>query len=325
MMFFAMRFDLRNPDIGGITMAERYQTALEMAEWADRLGCVNITVSEHHTSPDGYLPSPIPMLAAMAARTTNVRFMIAALIAPFYNQIRLAEDLITLDILSQGRVDVVVAGGYVHEEFAMYDVPMSDRGKIVTETIATLRAAFAGEPFEYRGRTVHITPAPFRPGGPGLSLGGSTEVAARRAARLELGFIPSMPEIYEFYRDEVQALGRPDPGPTMMSPNVLIALAEDPEAGWEEMSPYFMHETNAYGAWIAQDNLAAPYSIVTDTEALRASGQYRVITPEQLIEEAKAAPFPFVMFHPMCGGMPPELAWKSLKLFEEKVLPAFAD
>ena len=43
---------------------------------------VDITVSEHHGSPDGYLPSPVPMLAAMAARTTNVRFMIAALIAP---------------------------------------------------------------------------------------------------------------------------------------------------------------------------------------------------------------------------------------------------
>jgi len=104
-------------------MAERYQTALEIAEWADKLGCVNITACEHHTSPDGYMPSPIPMLAAMAARTKNVRFMIAALIAPFYDQIRLAEDLIALDIISQGRVDVVIAGGYVHEAFTLSDVP----------------------------------------------------------------------------------------------------------------------------------------------------------------------------------------------------------
>src|SRR4051794_15613083 len=120
-MLFGMRFDFRNPAIAGTTMADRYAAALAMAEWADTLGCVNIAVSEHHGSPDGYLPSPIPMLAAMAARTQNVRFMIAALIAPFHDPLRLAEDMSVLDNLSRGRVDLIVAGGYVHEEFAMFD------------------------------------------------------------------------------------------------------------------------------------------------------------------------------------------------------------
>ncbi|MGH1551546.1 LLM class flavin-dependent oxidoreductase [Streptomyces sp. L7] len=49
-----------------------------LAEWADGLGCTRITVSEHHGSPDGYLPSPVQMLAAMAARTEQVRFLVAA-------------------------------------------------------------------------------------------------------------------------------------------------------------------------------------------------------------------------------------------------------
>jgi hypothetical protein len=69
-MLFALRFDLRNPEVAGTTMADRYAAALDIAEWADRLGCVNITVSEHHGSPDGYLPSPIPMLAARRVRRT---------------------------------------------------------------------------------------------------------------------------------------------------------------------------------------------------------------------------------------------------------------
>ena len=81
---FGLRFDFRNPDFAGTTVAERYSAALEIADWADRLGCLTIVVSEHHGSPDGYLPSPLPMVAAMAARTTNVRVVIAALIAPFY-------------------------------------------------------------------------------------------------------------------------------------------------------------------------------------------------------------------------------------------------
>jgi alkanesulfonate monooxygenase SsuD/methylene tetrahydromethanopterin reductase-like flavin-dependent oxidoreductase (luciferase family) len=264
------------------------------------------------------------MVAAMAARTTNVRFMVAALIAPFYEPLRLAEDMVVLDHLSKGRVDLIVAGGYVREEFAMYGVPMNERGTRVREVVSTLKAAFSGEPFEFRGRTVHVTPAPFRQGGPSISLGGSSEPAARRAARIADGFIPSVPEVWEFYRDEVIKLGRPDPGPSPIGENRTVALAEDPDRGWEEMAPFFLHETNAYGEWQAQDDVASPYRVVEGVDALRESGQYAVLTPDEYVVELRAAPFPFAFFHPLCGGMPIELAWSSLRLFEHEVLPAFA-
>jgi alkanesulfonate monooxygenase SsuD/methylene tetrahydromethanopterin reductase-like flavin-dependent oxidoreductase (luciferase family) len=322
-MYFGLRFDFRNPVLAGTTMADRYATALEMAEWADRLGCMTIALSEHHGSPDGYLPSPIPMLAAMAARTTNVRFLIAALIAPFHDPLHLAEDMVVLDNLSEGRVDIIVAGGYVREEFAMFDVPMNERGKRVTETVATLKGAFSGQPFDYRGRTVEVTPPPFRPGGPAVLLGGSSEPAARRAARIADGFIPSTPEVWTFYRDEVQELGNPDPGPSPIGRNEVVALAENAEKGWEQMAPFFLHETNAYGAWQAEDDIASPYRTLAGVDELRGTGQYRVLTPEQFVAEQSAAPLPFVNFHPLCGGMPVELAWSSLRLFEQEVLPAF--
>lgn len=322
-MLFGLRFDFRNPAMAGTTPADRYAAALEIAEWADGLGCVNITVSEHHGSPDGYLPSPVPMLAAMAARTTNVRFMIAALIAPFHDPLRLAEDTIVLDHLSKGRVDLVIAGGYVREEFEMFGVPMQERGERVTEMVTTLKAAYSGKPFEYRGRTVQVTPEPLRVGGPSIILGGSSAPAARRAARIADGFLPSVPEVWPFYRDEVQKLGRPDPGECPIGENRTVFLAGDPAKAWEQMGPYFLHEANSYGAWQAEDDIASPYRTVKDVETLRATGQYVVMTPEQLIQEQKAAPFAFAMFHPLCGGMPIEVAWSSLLLFEREVLPAF--
>jgi alkanesulfonate monooxygenase SsuD/methylene tetrahydromethanopterin reductase-like flavin-dependent oxidoreductase (luciferase family) len=323
-MLFGLRFDFRNPALADTATADRYAAALDMAQWADGLGATLITVSEHHGSPDGYLPSPIPMLAAMAARTKNVRFMIAALIAPFHDPLRLAEDLAVLDNLSNGRVDVLVAGGYVREEFALFGVPMRERARRVTETVATLKAAFRGEPFAYRGRTAHLTPPPSRPGGPAVLLGGSSEPAARRAARIADGFIPSEPHVWDFYRDEVQKLGRPDPGPSPVGDNQVVALAQDPEKGWEQMAPFFLHETNAYGAWQAQDDVDTPYRRVADADELRASGRYRVLTPGQFVDEQRALPFAFSLLHPMCGGIPIDLAWSSLHLFEHEVLPAFA-
>lgn len=324
MLLFGMRFDFRNPAIGGTVMADRYAAALDLAAWGDGRGCVSIAVSEHHGSADGYLPSPFVMVAAMAARTQRVGFRVAALIAPFHDPLRVAEDLLVLDHLSRGRVDIIVAGGYVREEFAMFGVPMGERGGRVTETVATLRAAFAGEPFGFRGRTVHLTPPPFRPGGPGIVLGGSSEAAARRAARIADGFVPTVPDVWEFYVDELRVLGKPDPGPCPVGEHRTVMLATDPDEGWERMAPYFLHETNAYGEWQAQDDVAAPYRRFDDPDALRATGQYVVMTPEQMVEELRAAPFPFAMLHPLCGGMPPEFAWETMRLFETGVMPAFA-
>jgi len=319
-VMFGMRFDFRSPSFAGVAMADRYDAALEMAEWADRLGCVSLTVSEHHGSPDGYLPSPLPMLAAIAARTTNVRLMVAALIVPFYDPLRLAEDLIVLDHLSKGRVDVILAGGYVGSEFEMFGVPIAERAKRVTEAVETLRAAFTGEPFEFRGRRVRVTPPPYREGGPALMLGGSSDAAARRAARIADGFIPSIPDVWDAYRDECIKLGRPDPGPGMLPPAHTVALAADAEEGWKAHGPFFLHESNAYGKWIADSGAPGPYKQAADIDELRVMGDYGVVTPDHMVEDLKAAPFPFVMFHPMCGGTPPELAWSSLRLFETEVL-----
>lgn len=323
-MYLSMRFDFRNPAIAGTTMAERYAAALDMAEWADGLGIpASISVSEHHGSDDGYLPSPALILAAMAARTKKVRLSVAALIAPFHDPLRIAEDFCVLDNLSNGRVDLIVAGGYAPNEFAMFDVPIKERPRRVTEMVNTLKAAFAGQPFEYRDRTVHITPEPVRPGGPSVIMGGASEGAARRAARIADGFVPSTTDCWEFYRDEMMKLGKGDPGPGMGSTSEITAIASDPEAGWAAMAPFFLHETNAYGAWKVSAGEATPYDVFESTEALREANRYHVLTPDQYVASLKALPMPVAQFHPMCGGIPPKLAWESLKLFENEVLPAF--
>ena len=323
-LLFGLRFDFRNPAIAGTTAAERYDGALEIAQWGDSLGCIAISVSEHHGSADGYLPSPIPMLAAMAARTQNVRFTVAALIAPLYNPVRLAEDMLVLDHLSRGRVDLIVAAGYVRAEFDIYGVPMNQRAKRVIETIDILKAAFKGEPFEFQGRTMHLTPEPYRQGGLPIILGGSTDVVARRAARIADGFLPSVPEVWEAYKDELLQLGKPDPGPCPIGENLTTALAQNPDRAWDELGPFFLHETNAYGEWLANNDGGGPYTHFDDVAALRAEGKYRILTPDEYIAELKDSPFPFAMFHPLCGGIPPRLAWDSLRLFENKVMPAFA-
>jgi alkanesulfonate monooxygenase SsuD/methylene tetrahydromethanopterin reductase-like flavin-dependent oxidoreductase (luciferase family) len=319
-MLLGVRFDLRNPAFAGVDMADRYQAALDMAAWADQHGALYVNLSEHHGCEDGYLPSALAMAAAIAARTTNVAITINALVAPFHDPLRLAEDAAVVDLLSKGRLSLTIAGGYVDSEFDMFGVALSERPARVREAVATLRAAWTGEPFEFRGRQVRVLPTPAQPGGPKILLGGSSEPAARRAARIADGFVPSEPGCWEFYRDECLKLGQPDPGAGMSVTAGVVMLAEDPEAAWPVLGPYFQYESNAYGAWQVATGGTA-YRPVADLDELRALGQYRILTPDEYAAELKAAgDLAFAGLHPMVGGIPPTLAWEQLHLFEETFL-----
>lgn len=327
MAYFTIRFDLRNPEFSGVPIAERYKACLEMTEWADRNGFLMVILSEHHGSPDGYLPSALPLASAIAARTQNMRILIGALVSSFHDPLKVAEDAAVIDAISGGRFDLVVTNGYVESEFEMFGVPRSKRAARTTELLHTLQQAFTGKPFEYRGRTVQVTPAPSTPGGPALQLGGSSEPAARRAARLGVGFMPSGEEIWEHYRAASTEFGRSDPGPYLGGDTSFFHVTEDVERGWEQIGPYAMHEANAYGEWMAEAGIGAEggYTTFKNIDDLKATGQYRVITPQELIDELKAAgPMGGALLHPMMGGIPPAVAWESLHLIENVVMPALA-
>ncbi|HEX4432953.1 MAG TPA: LLM class flavin-dependent oxidoreductase [Frankiaceae bacterium] len=325
MAFFTMRFDLRNPAFAGVPIADRYAAALEMTEYADRNGFLMVIISEHHGSPDGYLPSALPFAAAVAARTKNVRILVAALVSAFHDPLKVAEDAAVIDAISGGRLDLVVTNGYVQSEFDMFGVPLKQRAARTTELLETLQNAFTGEPFTYRGRTVQVTPAPVNPGGPPLQLGGSSKPAAQRAARMNAGFMPSGEEIWEHYRAEVIELGRDDPGAYLGGDTSFFHVTEDIDRGWELIGPHALHEANSYGKWMVEAGIGAEggYTPFEDLEQLKATGQYRVITPQELIDELKAGgPFASATLHPMMGGIPPEVAWESLRLIQDVVIPA---
>jgi alkanesulfonate monooxygenase SsuD/methylene tetrahydromethanopterin reductase-like flavin-dependent oxidoreductase (luciferase family) len=236
--------------------------------------------------------------------------------------LRLAEDAAVVDLVSQGRLELVIANGYVADEFAMFGVPMGERASRTTEVVRTLQQAWTGEPFEHRGRTVQVTPRPFRERGPGLSLGGSSEAAARRAARLGVGFQPSTSAVWDAYRTERVARSGSDPGDYLGGDTSFTFVAQDVDAGWEAIAPYAMHEANAYGAWAAEAGIATGYRTAGSADELRATGQYRVVTPGELVAELTAGgPFAIAIVHPLMGGIPPELGWESLRLLEHEVLP----
>jgi len=322
MVMLGLRYDLRLPGGSPEARTRLLDTALEQIRWGDERGFTSVTLSEHHGSVDGYLPSPIVFGAAVASRTSSVLIHLGAVIAPLHDPLRLAEDLAVLDLLSGGRLLVTVGAGYVGSEFAMFDRDPAGRAAAVERTVETLKRAWTGEPFEYGGRTVRVTPRPFQQPRPMILLGGSSARAARRAARIADGYLPSGPESFDAYRAAVVELGRPDPGPCPPPGPRFVYVAEDPERAWARVGPSCLYEMNAYGAWAVAAGLATGYHPVADLDELAATGAYPVVTPEQCVELARR--HGTLVLHPLCGGMDPELSWASLELIEQRVMPVLA-
>jgi len=317
----SLRYDLRAPAFGP-PAEDLYRAFLDQVAWADDLGFDRVILSEHHGAEDGYLPSPLIAAAAVAGRTRRVRIQISALLLPLYDPIRLAEDVAVLDQLSDGRIELVMGAGYRPEEFAMFGRALSERPRLIEDGIEALRAAWTGEPFEYRGATITVTPRPRQQPHPPIIMGGSSAASARRAARMGLPFLPAMPDVFDAYVAECERLGvAPGPRPSRGGP-LFLHLSDDPDAAWDRIAPHALHEMNTYARWQAEGSGGGPYSEVTDAGVLKNGPMYQVMTPEACLALcARIDPDASIAFHPLMGGLPPDLAWESLQLFADRVLP----
>ncbi len=320
---FLMRFDMRAPDFGAPT-TELYAAALEMATFAEDRGAVAAVVCEHHTMADGYLPSPLVMATAMAARTTTLAISTAALILPLYDPIRLAEDMVVLDIISGGRVSYIVAIGYRPEEFEHHGADFKRRGRLVEDQLALLLKAKTGEPFEHEGRRIHVTPAPITLGGPMVMWGGGSPPAAKRAARFDLGFLAQGggPDLEAIYNDECRANGR-EPGFCIvpsLDMATTIFVSDDLDTAWDEIGPHLLHDVQAYAAMNKGDTHTASLSTATTVDELRAENRtHRIVTVDEALDLI-AGGFPLPL-QPLVGGLPPEIAWRYLRTVTDEVMP----
>lgn len=313
---FLMRFSMRAASTDARVRSEQYATLLEMTEWAEHRGCAAVVLSQHHDVEDGYLPSPVPVAAAIAARTSTVPISVAALLLALYEPVKLAEDLAVIDLIARGRVSYVVGIGYRDEEFAMFGVDRARRGAIVEDRIGQLRRLWNGEVVEIDGRSVHITPPPYTPGGPLLAYGGGTAAAARRAARLGMLFVSEShdADLGRIYDEEAERSGTRPPGCLFARPDtpLTVFIADDPDRAWHEIGDYLLADAAGYRTWNAHRTGTASISSATTVAELRAErGPYQIITPAEgrrLIADGTP-----LALQPLVGGLPPDIAWRFLE------------
>jgi alkanesulfonate monooxygenase SsuD/methylene tetrahydromethanopterin reductase-like flavin-dependent oxidoreductase (luciferase family) len=304
--------------------AALYAAMLEQVGWADAHGFDAVCLGEHHGAANGYLSSPMVAAAAVAGRTQRLGIRLTALILPLHDPVRAAEDLATLDLASAGRLLPVIGAGHQAAEFEAVGKRIGDRARLVEEYVAVLRRAFTGEPFEWQGRRRRVTPRPFQDPLP-IWVGGNSEAAARRAARIADGFMPALPGLFAAYRAECERLGRTPCAEEAGLPLFYLGLAEDPDEAWAKLGPYLLGGANFYMGMVGNPADPESFSAFPSAEALRASGMIAIWTPDECVARARSlGPQGVLTLWPLFGGTPPELAWPSIELMAKQVIPRLA-
>ena len=230
-----MRFGVMFTNAGPFSYPELFTTLVTTAE---RLGFESIWTVEHVVipvgyeskypySPEGKMPGPdnVPLsdpllpLAYAAALTKNLRLGTGILILPQRHPAYVAKEVATLDVLSHGRALLGIGSGWLAEEFAALGVPFEQRGARTDESIRAIRSLWKPEPEPFRGKffawdKLESNPKPIQQPGVPIIVGGHSEAAARRAARLGDGFFPAradfdtLARLLEVLLTECRRIGR---------------------------------------------------------------------------------------------------------------------
>src|SRR5438270_9655309 len=138
------------------TSQEIYSRGVEVAQAAEALGFRNIWLAEHHFSTYGYLGRPAQLATYIAAKTTRLRVGTAVIVVPLHHPLVIAEEIATLDVLANGRVDIGLGRGYQYYEFERLGLELDSARARWDESIDIILKALEGKPFSYAGELLKI-------------------------------------------------------------------------------------------------------------------------------------------------------------------------
>jgi probable LLM family oxidoreductase len=248
-------FAERTPDAetGHLVSAEqRLADLLEEMELADQLGLDVFGVGEHHR-PDYVVSSPAVVLAAGAARTKRIRLTSAVSVLSSDDPVRVFQDFATLDLLSNGRAEIMAGRGSFIESFPLFGYDLDDYDELFSEKLELLLAVRANEKVEWKGRhraPIHelsVFPRPVQNPLPvWVAVGGTPESVVRAASLglpMALAIIGGEPERFkpmvDLYREAARRTGH-DPAALPVSINSHGYIADTSrQASDDAYPPYF--------------------------------------------------------------------------------------
>jgi alkanesulfonate monooxygenase SsuD/methylene tetrahydromethanopterin reductase-like flavin-dependent oxidoreductase (luciferase family) len=328
------------------------EETIAMGELVEPLGFDSIWATEHYGSAYSMQPNPLQWLAFWAGKTSRVDVGTAVIVAPWWNPVRLAHEISMLDILLRGRrLHLGIGRGVAPHEYASLGVPIEESHTYFYDVVNAIRAADGAERFTFDGQVFKIPPTTVRPQARhkgdltrNIKAAFTTEKSARLAAENGLGqmFVAdenaeSMTQKVRQFNSIRKELGLPPDQPTTLLWMYCAETSSEAEEGWEYFHNQLTAAQHHYFEWNNpgfqgikgyEDYLTRQSADVglADANFSARRATQPIGTPDEIVDRIKALQWNIglgeIVVHVFYGGMPPEKAEKSLRLFAEKVLPA---
>jgi alkanesulfonate monooxygenase SsuD/methylene tetrahydromethanopterin reductase-like flavin-dependent oxidoreductase (luciferase family) len=233
----------------GTSEAAAFRDAVELADAAEAWGIDGVWLGEIHFTPTRSVQSvPMTLAGFLAARTRRVRIGTAVTVLPLVHPLRIAEEVATVDHLSQGRFDFGIGRSGAASTYDVLGIPYGESQARFEEALAIIRVAWTGEPFSFEGRfhriaSTVVTPRPYQVPHPPLRMAANSPETFPWVGRVGLPLfvglrdldIPELGGHLESYRAAWRAAGHPGAGdvclrlPVYAAPTAQAAREEPRE------------------------------------------------------------------------------------------------
>ena len=307
----------------------------EIVRACEQLGFDLMSAGQHYLGAELRYFQPVPWLAYMSAHAPSLRTNTGIILLSMANPVDIAEQMATLDVITNGKAIFGVGLGYSAHEFAAFGVAPGTRVARFEEALALVRLLWSGQAVDFRGRFFSVENArpavrPLQEGGLPVWIGGQAAAAVRRAARLgDAWYAPPFPthselaELRKLFLKTREEHGLPAIGDFPVRRELLIAPSQD--AALEGALDRYRARYDTYRKWgLSGENTpveADGQQVRTDIEAHFILGPAERCAAElnRLAEECGMTHF---VFKPQWPGLPHLEAMQQLEEFGTKVMPA---
>lgn len=215
--------------------------------------------------PHHYLTAPMQMFQLTAVLPYLMREAEGMLVGgdimvlPLLNPVSVAEDAVTLDVLSGGNFVLGVGLGYREPEYEAFGIPLSERMPRFVESLELIRRLWTEQRVTFAGRFYTVTDAgvglrPIRPAGPPVWIGGQVEAAIRRAAQIGDAWhaVPTMtPDALaaamKVFKQARQEAGKPEPEHYPLTRECYVGTSQ--ATAMQECIEPLRYKYNTYASW----------------------------------------------------------------------------